>query len=404
MTDSHYFADYLLAQQAHHRFVGRHLCVNLDYCRGRTSHPLIRITYFVYSISHVVVNVSEETLLDDLKLIHERDKSDALGVAEKQWQQLEQVFDLGSLDFPVENIVYAGMGGSALAARLSLTWPGYRLPFEICSQYHVPAYVSDKTLFIAASYSGNTEETLQAVQEAEQKGAHIVVIAGGGTLQKLASEKNYPFVLLPQAKQPRFCVLANLKALVTILEKAGLVQTADAEKTIVEAATFIKAELQSWLPVVATSKNPAKQLALDIVGKSPVVYAGPLLEPVAYKWKISFNENAKNVAWTGRLPEYNHNEFIGWSAQPVDKPYAVIDLRSTLEHERVQKRFEVGDRLLSGKRPAAHVVMAKGDTLLEQLLWTMVFGDFVSLYTAILNNVDPTPVDLVEKFKAEMGS
>jgi glucose/mannose-6-phosphate isomerase len=141
-----------------------------------------------------------------------------------------------------------------------------------------------------------------------------------------------------------------------------------------------------------------------MIGKSVVVYGGPKLWPAAYKWKISFNENSKQVAWAGAIPEFNHNEFIGWSKQPHDKPYAVVDLRSHLEHERVQKRFEVTERLLSGLRPAPHVVQAQGATLLEQLLWTVAFGDFVSLYTGILNGLNPAPVELVEKFKKELNA
>jgi len=141
-----------------------------------------------------------------------------------------------------------------------------------------------------------------------------------------------------------------------------------------------------------------------VVGKSAVIYGGPKMFPAAYKWKISFNENAKHIAWVNQIPEFNHNEFIGWSKQPVDKPYAVIDLRSNLEHERVQKRFEVTARLLSGMRPEPHVVQAEGETLLEQLLWMAVYGDFVTLYLAILHGLDPAPVDLVEKFKTEMNN
>ena len=122
-----------------------------------------------------------------------------------------------------------------------------------------------------------------------------------------------------------------------------------------------------------------------------VVYAGPKLSPAAYKWKISFNENAKNVAWSGAYPEFNHNEFLGWTSHPVDKPYAVVDLRSSLEHERVQKRFEISERLLSGRRPAPEIVEAQGETILEQLLWTVVFGDFVSLYSSAIKWLESEP-------------
>jgi len=108
-------------------------------------------------------------MLDDLKYIHQRDGQDALGIAEKQWQQLEHNFEIPKIEGEFENIVYAGMGGSALAAALSISWPGHMIPFEICRNYQIPAYVSDKTLFIACSFSGNTEETLAALSEAEGK-------------------------------------------------------------------------------------------------------------------------------------------------------------------------------------------------------------------------------------------
>ncbi len=342
-------------------------------------------------------------MLDDLKYIHERDTGDALGIAEKQGQQLLQTFELPDLSFVAENVVYAGMGGSALAALVSVSWPGYRLPFEIVRGYDLPAYVSGKTLCIIASYSGNTEEALSCLTQAQAKGARVVIIAGGGQLQAIAQQQGYPFVLLPKAAQPRFAVLYNLKALVTILGKAGLVANNEIETALAAAADFLAQAVTSWLPTVPTASNRAKQIAQELMGKSVVVYSGPKLFPAAYKWKISFNENAKHIAWCNQYPEFNHNEFLGWTEQPVNKPYAVIDLRSSLEHPRVQKRFEVSERLLSGKRPAPIIIEAEGQTLLEQLLWTIALGDFVSLYLALLNGLNPAPVELIEKFKTALN-
>jgi glucose/mannose-6-phosphate isomerase len=342
-------------------------------------------------------------MLDDLKYIHQHDAQDALGVAERQSAQLEYKYELDKIEGRFENIVFAAMGGSALPALLSRSWPGYSLPFEVCRQYHIPAYVSSKTLFIAASYSGNTEETLSALDEAEKKGAVIVIMSGGGQLEAIASQKGYPYLKIPKAEQPRYAVFYMLAAIVKILESAGLADAKALSAQLSDGAGFLKESVKEWLPTVSTDWNPAKQMAMEIAGKSPVIYAGPLLAPAAYKWKISFNENAKNVAWWGEYPEFNHNEFIGWSSHPIQKPYFVIDLRSTLEHPRVQKRFELSDKLLSGQRPAAHVVQAQGNTLLQQLLWTISFGDFVTIYVALCNGVNPAPVDLVEKFKKELG-
>jgi glucose/mannose-6-phosphate isomerase len=337
-------------------------------------------------------------MLDDLKLIHERDAQDTLGIAERQWQQLGHSFEINQQPVEIDNIVYAGMGGSALAAVVSTSWPGYQIPFQIVRDYDIPAYVSERTYFIAASYSGNTEETISAIEQAEARGAQIAVIAGGGKLAELAEAKGYPLATLPKAEQPRYAVFYNLKALLILLNQAGLIDQAPLQE-LEAASDFLKAAVEPWLATVPTDKNPAKQIAQEVIGKSAVIYAGPKLFPAAYKWKISFNENAKHVAWTNQYPEFNHNEFMGWTKQPIDKPYAVIDLRSSLEHARNQKRFAVSERLLSGMRPAPIVVAVQGKTLLEQLLWAIAFGDFVTIYTALLNGLNPAPVDLIEKFK-----
>jgi glucose/mannose-6-phosphate isomerase len=345
-------------------------------------------------------------MLDDLKVIHERDAQHVLGIAAAQWKQLEHEFTLeGNTIFnDVETVVYAGMGGSALAALCIHTWPALDIPFEVVRDYDLPRYVGPKTLVIVASYSGNTEETLSALTQAEAKGAQIAVIAGGGKLQAAAAEKGYLFAQLPKAEQPRYAALYNFKALLEILAVATVLSREAFADELGRAASFLRDCSALWLPDVPTSKNPAKQLALEIIGKSAVIYSGPKMAPAAYKWKISCNENAKHVAWVGQLPEFNHNEFIGWSKQPTDKPYTVIDLRSSFEHERVQKRFEVSARLLSGMRPDPQVVQAQGQTMFEHLLWLISFGDFVTLYLAILNGVNPAPVDLVEKFKMELNT
>lgn len=340
--------------------------------------------------------------LDDLKMIHERDQQDALGIAEKQWEQLLHEFNIPAQDAEIQNIVYAGMGGSSLSALLSQSWPGHEVPFEVCRTYDIPAYVGEKTLFIAASFSGSTEETLSALKQAEEKGAKIAVIASGGPLAEIAEAKQYPFARLPVISQPRYGALYVLKAIVEILIAFKLADPS--KKSELESiAEPLRASLANYRPDAPTEQNPAKQLALELMGSSPVIYASSLFFPVAYKWKISFNENAKNVAWCNAYPEFNHNEFLGWTSHPIDKPYKIIDLRSNLDHPQITKRFEVSDRMLSGKRPAAHVVQLQGTTVLEHMVYGTTFGDFVSLYVALLNGLNPTPVDLISKLKAELA-
>ena len=342
-------------------------------------------------------------MLDDLKQIHERDAQDALGVAEKQWQQLEQTYQASfSPQADISNVVVAGMGGSALAADLAKIWPSLSVPTAVVRDYDIPGYIGKNTLFVASSYSGNTEETLSALEAAEKKEAQIAVVAAGGKLAEIANQKSYAFFQLKSDMQPRMAVFSNLAALVQLFSQAGLVGQ-ESQQELKDAAQWLSEQTKKWVPTVPESENEAKKIAQELMGKSVVIYSGQKLYPVAYKWKININENAKHIAWCNRYPELNHNEMIGWTEQPVQKPYAVVELRSALEHARVQKRFEVTERMLSGRRPAPIVVEPKGDSLLSQLLWSVVLGDFVSIYLALLNGVNPTPVELVEKFKLALN-
>jgi glucose/mannose-6-phosphate isomerase len=345
-------------------------------------------------------------MLDDANVLKQRDPANALGVAADQWQQVQyaaEVVDGDHDDRQITKVVIGGMGGSALAALLTKAWLEEKLtiPLEVIREYELPTYVDASTLVIASSYSGNTEETVGALKQAQDLFAQVAVIAAGGTLVEQAEARGIARVVIPSGLQPRMAVLFNLRALTAILAHFGVISHEVLDE-VVSAGEWLKDETEQWLPAVATDKNQAKQLALLAVGKTAVFYGGRLTGPVAYKWKISWNENAKNVSFWNVYPEANHNEFMGWASHPVDKPFAVFDLKSSFEHPRILKRFEISDRLLSGLRPKAVPIELSGDTPLKQLLWGSILADFVSIYLAILNGADPTPVDLVEKLKAEL--
>lgn len=341
-------------------------------------------------------------MLDDLKYINERDAQDALGIAEKEWQQLTYDFKVSfSPKAEIKNVILTGMGGSALPGLFLNSWPGLNVPFEIVRNYSLPRYVDGNTLVISSSYSGNTEETLSALDEAEARNAQIVVVAAGGKLMERAKAQSYPLFVLPAGIQPRMSTFYFFTAFLQLLEPLGLI-AAGSSVELSQVSDWLKQRTVGWDAVTPSANNRAKQLANELMGKTVIMYSGPLLFPAANKWKICMNENAKNLAWSNQYPEFNHNEFIGWSSHPTDKPFAVVEIQSNLEHERIQKRFKVSERLLSGKRPLANVIKPDGDSLLQQLLWSVMLGDRVSVYLALLNGLNPTPVDLVEKLKVSL--
>lgn len=356
-------------------------------------------------ISYKQKNYIGGVMIDNLKTIHQRDKSDALGIASKQVAQFLHNFNFKwKPPKIIYEIIVAGMGGSGLAAKAYSEINDLGVPFSVHQNYNLPGRVDENTLLICSSYSGNTEETvgiLQQVLDSDYSGQlpMIVVVTSGGKLLELAKSNDLPYILLPTGFQPRFTFGYQFRALVEIMACTPLI---DGELVLLEASlNGLNKEIENWLPEISSKNNLAKQIALDVIGKSPVIYAGSLFS-VAYKWKISFNENAKNIAWCNQLPEFNHNEFMGWSSHPVEKPYAPIFLKSSLDHPQVTKRFGVSAKLLSGKMPAPIEVDMKGETLLRQAIWAIILGDFVSIYTALLNNVDPTPVVLIEKLKTQL--
>lgn len=346
-------------------------------------------------------------MLDNRQLLAKRDPSGALAVAATEYQQTAyqpQIVSGVNDGRDIQTVVVAAMGGSALAALLLKTWLADKLtvPFEVVRDYQLPRYVDQHSLVIASSYSGNTEETVGDLQQAIDRQAQLAVITSAGKLLDSAQTNDITHIVLPSKLQPRMAMIYNLRALAGLLHYFGLIKAAAIDE-IATTSDWLKTETAAWLPTVSTAENYAKQLALQAVGKTPVFYGGSLTAELAYKWKISWNENAKNVAFWNQYPEASHNEFTGWTSHPIEKPFAIFDLISSRENPQILKRFSVSDRLLSGRRPKATAIRLAGDSLLQQLLWGCILSDFVSIYVAILNNVDPTALALVDTLKHDVA-
>ena len=341
-------------------------------------------------------------MLDSTEFIAKYDQHDALGVIAGQPDQLLHIYD--EIELPsgegLTSIVLTGMGGSALAAEFVKNWLGDRLPlpFEIVRGYQLPGFVGPNTLVIASSYSGNTEETVAAMADAQKRGARIVVVASGGKLTELAQAGNYPHYVLPGGLQPRLAVLYGVKALVSMIEHLGIQTGLTAE--LEAASAWVKTKQTAWQAASPTAENAAKRIAAVLHGHPVVVYGGPMLSLPTMKWKIDINENSKHLAFYNNMSEFNHNEFNGW-AHPSPNDFKVVELRSDLDHSQIQKRFDITNKLLADRFVPIEVI-ADGETKLEQMLYTLLLGDYVSAYLAFLNEIDPTPVDLIEELKREL--
>jgi len=345
-------------------------------------------------------------MLDDINVLKQRDHDGALDVAARLYAQLTyevSLRDTDNDDRPLRSVIIAGMGGSALAADMIkvLLRDTLGVPLEVVKGYALPQYVDESTLVIASSHSGNTEETLSCLEQAREHGAQLAITSAGGKLEEIARENGIMYAPMPHDAQPRMSVFYNLRCMLRILNEYRFIND-NLYEEMTRSGEWLRTESARWEKDTLVEHNYAKQLALLAVGKTPVFYAGSLMAPVAYKWKISWNENAKNVAFWNFLPEFNHNEFLGWTSHPIVKPFAVFDLVSQFENPRILKRFELSDQLLSGRRPKAIRIDIQGETVLQQMLWAATLADFVSIYVAVLNNVDPTQVDLIEKFKKEL--
>jgi glucose/mannose-6-phosphate isomerase len=325
--------------------------------------------------------------------------TDALSLAQK-WQ----VSSKDIADF--RNIVVVGMGGSAIGGDLVRSYLAGRLmvPFTVCRNYQLPEYVDDETLVIASSYSGNTEETLAAVDDALGRKAMIVAMTTGGMLAEVARVNSLPCLSLPSGLQPRAALGYSFVPVLVLMEKLGLIK--DGVKEITSTIEWLKHERELHIEDLPASDNAGKQMAALIHGKIPIIYCGPTLtDTVGVRWKGQLSENGKTLAFVNQYPEFNHNELVGWSdlVKAHASHFVVIQLRDADDHPRIQRRMTIVKGLIEKQGVKVIEIESTGKTALQRMFSLIQYGDFVSYYLAILNGVDPTPVDAIEKLKKALA-
>jgi glucose/mannose-6-phosphate isomerase len=313
--------------------------------------------------------------------------------------------DLPGFD-AISNIVVTGLGGSAIGGDLLRVYAAGKCPVPIIvnRDYGLPHFVGPDTLVFAVSYSGNTEETLSAYEEAQVRGASIITITTGGKLAELALRDSVPIVKIPSGLAPRAATGYLFIPTLGILQRLGLIPDISAE--ISEMTGFIK-ELQKKIgPTSPVEENLSKQLARKLYEKIPVIWASTgTTEVVAQRWKGQINENAKAPAYWNVFPELNHNEIVGFQfpLEILNKIHVII-LRDERDHPRVQKRIEITKDMIEDVVDGITEVWATGNGVLSRLFSLIYTGDYTSFYLAALYGLDPGPVKVIDLLKNKLAA
>ncbi len=350
----------------------------------------------------------QHPILDNIEGMKKIDKTNMLGFctnAVSHYKESASNAQKITLDHPApENIVIAGMGGSAIGGELlkDYTRETANVPVEISREYNLPAYAGKNSLIILASYSGDTEETLSSLLEAINRRCMILCIGSGGNLIKHAKSLNLPYVQVRGGMPPRAALPHMLLPLLTCMEKLGM-----APKTFSgdfsEATQLLEKISKENSPDTPTSKNFAKKLAESLNGTAPAVYGFGIYRGVALRYKQQFNENAKLPAKWETFSELNHNETMGWeNPKELAKCYSVIFLRDKSEPMEIHSRIETTKTLMQPNVTKLYDVWAQGKSSLAKMLSTILTGDFTSVYLAYMRKVDPTPVDTVKLMKEKI--
>lgn len=345
--------------------------------------------------------------LDDYSAYQRFDKSGMLdhlhGFPEecrKAWEKV-LTFKIPREYKRISNVIILGMGGSAiggdLVRRLALGESG--LPVLVNRDYSLPAFANEGSLIIASSYSGNTEETLSAFGGALRTRSRKLVITSGGRLKRLADDEGIPTFLVDYRAPPRAAFAHSFVPMVGVFQQLGLLR--DKSSDMQETLDSLHELSEDFVETRPLASNPAKQLAAKLHGSIVVTYGADMLTEVAQRWKAQFNENSKNWAFSESFPELTHNAIVGYGHPPRERQRMfVVMLRSPASAQRNSLRYDATARLLTGAEIAHEFIDSTGDSPLAQILSSVFLGDYVSFYLALLNGVDPTPVDAIDYVKS----
>ena len=295
----------------------------------------------------------------------------------------------------IRNVVCTGLGGSGIGGSLAYEFVGNELkvPLSANKDYFLPHYVNEHTLVICSSYSGNTEETLAAFQEALEAKANIVCVSSGGSLIELAKEHNLDYIILPGGNPPRAMLAYSLVQQFYILQAYNLIG-GTFEKELLSAIALLNKEEEHI-------QSQASEIASQLQDTVPVIYVDNSMDAVGVRFRQQINENSKMLSWSGPVPEMNHNELVGWRNEVA--PWVPIFLRNKADYKRNQQRIEINKEIVSKYSKKVLEIWSKGDNHTERALYLIHLTDWVSLYLGELNGVDVVEVKVIDFLKSSLA-
>jgi len=319
------------------------------------------------------------------------------------WQEAQTLKLLDDY-WDIDKVVILGMGGSAIAGDFLRCLVALESPVPIFSNrdYELPLLVDGRTLLIASSYSGNTEEVLSCFERGLGTGAKKVVVTGGGSLLTTARNSNVPAFVFHYESEPRAALGYSFMPLLAIAQKVGIV--ADKDKDVDDAIAAMVDLATRIDETVPLANNPAKQLAQKLHQRLPVVYGAGILAQVARRWKGQLNETSKMWCFYEELPEANHNAVVGYGLpKEIAAKALVVFLRAPSLHPRILLRYDLTRTALEEAGVESATVDAEGKSPLAQMMSVVLFGDWVSLYLAILNGIAPAPTPPIATLKERLA-
>lgn len=298
------------------------------------------------------------------------------------------------------NIVICGMGGSGIGGSIvkSILQDELEIPVLLVKTYDLPNFVNPNTLVICSSFSGSTEETISCYLQAKDRNAKVLCITSGGKLEGLAKQNRDDLILIPSViSSPRANIGYSIIFLLTALEKYNLISNS----YLIEFGNLIKLLSQNNESI----KQLAKSLSESFESKNIFIYSDDRFAPIIVRCQQQINENSKHFCHVNAFPEFNHNELVGWE-YPVEmyNNSIVVFVKTDFDHPRVNKRMEICSDVFKNKNVHVKVVNSNGSSFLEQSFYIINLFDYVSVYLAEKNNVNPVSIEVIDLLKNKLSN